>query len=287
MSAAARPPGGSAHRVADLLALARGQGVDRLDAQLLLARRLGVSRAWLIAHDDAGVPADAAQACRADLAARADGQPVAYLVGEREFHGLKLHVTPAVLVPRPDTEVLVDWAIDCLRGPLAARRTPRVVDLGTGSGAIALAVAQACPHAEVCGVDRSAAALDVARANGYRLGSTVEWLQGDWFEPLAGRRFDLVLSNPPYIDADDPHLHALHAEPLEALSPGPDGLAALSRIAAQAPAHLQRQGWLLLEHGHQQGDAVQTLLREAGGHDVSTRRDLAGHPRCTGARWEG
>jgi release factor glutamine methyltransferase len=198
---------------------------------------------------------------------------------------LALHAQSAP--PATDTEVLVDWAIDCLRGPLAARRTPRVVDLGTGSGAIALAVAQACPHAEVCGVDRSAAALDVARANGYRLGSTVEWLQGDWFEPLAGRRFDLVLSNPPYIDADDPHLHALHAEPLEALSPGPDGLAALSRIAAQAPAHLQRQGWLLLEHGHQQGDAVQTLLREAGGHDVSTRRDLAGHPRCTGARWDG
>jgi release factor glutamine methyltransferase len=286
MSAIARPPEGGAHRVADLLALARRRGVDRLDAQLLLSRRLGVSRTWLIAHDDADVPAHAAQACIADIAARAAGQPLAYLVGEREFHGLVLHVTPAVLVPRPDTEVLVEWAIDCLRGPLAALRTPRVVDLGTGSGAIALAVARACPRAEVCGVDRSAAALGVARANGHRLGLNVEWLQGDWFAPLADRCFDLVLSNPPYIDADDPHLRALHAEPLEALSPGPDGLAALARIATRAPVHLAGKGWLLFEHGHQQAEAVRRLLNVAGGRDISTRQDLAGHPRCTGARWD-
>jgi release factor glutamine methyltransferase len=213
----------------------------------------------------------------ADLAARASGQPIAYLVGEREFHGLMLHVTPAVLVPRPDTEVLVDWAIECLQGPLAGLPAPRVVDLGTGSGAIALAVAQACPQARVCGVDLSAAAIEVARANGCRLGLTVEWLHGDWFTPLAGRRFDLVLSNPPYIDGGDPHLQALHAEPIEALSPGPDGLAALAQIAACAPAHLATHGWLLLEHGHRQGDAVRRLLRDAGGWDPSTRLDLAGH----------
>lgn len=277
---------GAEPRVATLLAFARGQGVDRLDAQLLLSRRLGVSRTWLIAHDDAVVPTLAARACVADLAARASGQPLAYLVGEREFHGLMLHVTPAVLVPRPDTEVLVDWAIECLQGPLAGLPAPQVVDLGTGSGAIALAVAQACPQARVCGVDRSAAAIEVARANGYRLGLTVEWLQGDWFAPLAGRRFDLVLSNPPYIDGGDPHLQALHAEPIEALSPGPDGLAALAQIAASASEHLSTQGWLLLEHGHQQGDAVRRLLRNAGGRDASTRLDLAGHARCTGARWD-
>jgi release factor glutamine methyltransferase len=273
-------------RVTDLLALARRHGVERLDAQLLLSRRLGVSRTWLIAHDDAVVPTLVAQACTADLAARASGQPIAYLVGEREFHGLMLHVTPAVLVPRPDTEVLVDWAIECLQGPLAGLPAPRVVDLGTGSGAIALAVAQACPQARVCGVDLSAAAIEVARANGCRLGLTVEWLHGDWFTPLAGRRFDLVLSNPPYIDGGDPHLQALHAEPIEALSPGPDGLAALAQIAACAPAHLATHGWLLLEHGHRQGDAVRRLLRDAGGWDPSTRLDLAGHARCTGARWD-
>ncbi len=286
MTTRARPPEASEPRVADLLALARRQGVDRLDAQLLLARRLGVSRTWLIAHDDAIVPAFAAQACVADLAARASGQPLAYLVGEREFHGLMMHITPAVLVPRPDTEVLVDWAIECLRGPLADRPTPRVVDLGTGSGAIALAIARACPQAQVCGVDRSAAAIEVARANGHRLGLSVEWLQGDWFAPLAGRRFDLVLSNPPYIDGDDPHLSALHAEPLEALSPGPDGLTALADIVARAPAHLAARGWLLLEHGHRQADAVGCLLRAAGSQDPSTRQDLAGHARCTGARWD-
>jgi release factor glutamine methyltransferase len=285
MTASPGPTDGGERRVAALLALARREGVDRLDAQLLLSRRLGVSRAWLIAHDDVVVPAPAARACVADLAARASGQPLAYLVGEREFHGLMLHVSPAVLVPRPDTEVLVDWAIECLRGPLADVPAPRVVDLGTGSGAIALAVAQACPHAQVCGVDRSAAAIEVARANGYRLGLTVEWLQGDWFEPLAGRRFDLILSNPPYIDGDDPHLRALHAEPLEALSPGPDGLSALAEIAAGAPAHLTAGGWLLLEHGHQQAEPVSRLLRAAGGQEASTRRDLAGHARCTGASW--
>lgn len=285
MSATARPAAAAHRSVADLLKLARRQGVERLDAQLLLARRLGVSRTWLIAHDDAIVPVHAARACIADLDARASGQPLAYLVGEREFHGLTLHVTPAVLVPRPDTEVLVDWAIECLRGPLSGVPAPRVADLGTGSGAIALAVAQACPRAEVCGVDRSAAAIEVARANGYRLGLTVEWLQGDWFEPLAGRRFDLLLSNPPYIDAADEHLQALHAEPLEALSPGPDGLAALARIAAQAPGHLAPDGWLLFEHGHRQADAVGRLLRDAGGQDVSTRQDLGARPRCTGARW--
>jgi release factor glutamine methyltransferase len=270
--------------VAALLTQARALGLERLDAMLLLGHRLGVGRAWLLAHDDAPVPEAPAAGFVADCAQRLRGVPLAYLVGEREFHGLALRVTPAVLVPRPDTETLVDWALEWLQGPGAGRPEPAVADLGTGSGAIALALARACPRARVCAVDCSAQALAVARDNGQRLGLAVEWLQGDWFEPLAGRRFDLILSNPPYIDADDPHLAALHAEPLQALSPGADGLAALRRIAAEAAAHLAPGGALLLEHGHAQGAAVRALIGQAGLLPLGTRRDLAGRERCTGGQ---
>lgn len=273
--------------VAALLTQARALGLERLDAMLLLGHRLGVGRAWLLAHDDAPVPEAPAAGFLADCAERLRGVPLAYLVGEREFHGLALRVTPAVLVPRPDTETLVDWALEWLQGPGAGRPEPAVADLGTGSGAIALAVARACPRARVCAVDCSAQALAVARDNGQRLGLAVEWLQGDWFGPLAGRRFDLILSNPPYIDANDPHLAALHAEPLQALSPGADGLAALRRIAAEAAAHLAPGGALLLEHGHAQGAAVRALIGQAGLLPLGTRRDLAGSERCTGGRAPG
>ena len=280
----------SASTVAELLAQARRAGVDRLDAQLLLGRLLQQPRAWLIAHDDHALDATQAEDFMAQLAERARGIPLAYLLGEREFHGLTLQVTPDVLVPRPDTEVLVDWALELLAqddraaGANSPGALATVADLGTGSGAIALALKHTWPAAKVCAVERSPAALAVARANGQRLGLAVEWLQGDWFTPLAGRRFNLIVSNPPYIDGADAHLAALHAEPIEALTPGPDGLADLRVLARGAPVHLQPGGWLLLEHGHDQGAAVRSLLRDAGLEQVQTRRDLAGHERCTAGR---
>lgn len=273
--------------VSDLLAQARHVGVDRLDAQLLLGRLLQQPRAWLIAHDDHVLDVARAQAFKAHLAERARGVPLAYLLGEREFHGLTLRVTPDVLVPRPDTEVLVDWALDILADrdhdlPVeACESPPSVADLGTGSGAIALAMKHAHPSALVCAVERSTAALAVARANGQRLGLPVEWLQGDWFGPLRGRRFHLIVSNPPYIDARDPHLDALHAEPRSALTPGADGLTALRLLCAGAPAHLLTGGWLLVEHGFDQASAVRSMLGAAGLTGVTTRRDLAGHERCS------
>jgi release factor glutamine methyltransferase len=269
--------------VAGLLAQARAAGVDRLDAFLLLSKLLDRPRTWLIAHDDMAVPASQSARFLQLAAERARGVPLAYLLGEREFHGLLLQVTPDVLVPRPDTEVLVDWALELL-ADRDCRTPPTVVDLGTGSGAIALAVKQAHGAAQVCAVERSPAALAVARANGERLGLPVEWLQGDWFSPLTGRRFDLIVSNPPYIDGADTHLAALHAEPLAALTPGPDGLADLRVLAQNTPHHLQPGGWLLLEHGHDQGAAVRALLQEAGLALVQTRRDLGGQERCTAGR---
>ena len=215
---------------------------------------------------------------------RADGEPLAYLLGEREFHGLLLQVGPAVLVPRPDTETLVDWALQLLGTPLA--QAPEVADLGTGSGAIALALKHRHPAAHVCAVDCSDRALDVARANAARHDLQVEWQQGDWWQPLQGRRFHLVVSNPPYVAGDDPHLAALRHEPALALTPGGDGLAALAHIIQCAPLHLHDGGWLLLEHGHEQAGAVCRLLADAGFEAVQTRADLAGRPRCSGGRWK-
>ena len=272
----------SSVRAAEALAAARGQGLDRLDAQLLLARVLQRPREWLIAHDDAPLSAGQQQRFAADCARRAAGEPLAYLLGEREFHGLMLQVGPAVLVPRPDTETLVDWALELLAD--APGTAPAMADLGTGSGAIALALKHARPDARVCAVEISPAALAVARANGQRLGLDVQWLAGSWWQPLQGRRFDLVSSNPPYIAAGDPHLPALRHEPLQALSPGGDGLSDLRHIVQAAPLHLQPGGWLLLEHGHDQAEAVRALLLQAGLTQVTTRRDLAGRPRCSGGR---
>ncbi|MEI8267958.1 MAG: peptide chain release factor N(5)-glutamine methyltransferase [Betaproteobacteria bacterium] len=276
--------------MSDLLTQARAAGVDRLDAQLLLGRVLQQPRAWLIAHDDHPLDTAQAQDFLSQVAERARGIPLAYLLGEREFRGLMLRVTPDVLVPRPDTETLVDWALELLASrdrtvPADGRTTPPMVaDLGTGSGAIALALKHARPTALVCAVERSPAALAVAHANGLRLGLPVEWLQGDWFTPLAGRRFDLIVSNPPYIDGADAHLAALHAEPIAALTPGPDGLADLRVLARNAPHHLQPGGWLLLEHGHDQGAAVRSLLQAEGLERVQTRCDLGGQERCTAGR---
>lgn len=266
-------------RIRDWLAHARALGVERLDAQLLLALVLDRPRAWLLAHDDEPVAPVAADRIDALLRRRAAGTPLAYLTGQREFHGLTLEVNAAVLVPRPETEDLVDWALE--------RPFDSVVDLGTGSGAIALALKQARPAAAVCASDASAEALAVARRNADRLGLAVQFVQGNWWSPLAGRRFALAVSNPPYIAGADPHLAALAHEPRSALTPEGDGLEALRRIVAGAPAHLLPGAPLLLEHGHDQGEAVRRLLHEAGFEQVQTRADLAGLPRCSGGVWNG
>jgi release factor glutamine methyltransferase len=276
------PAVGTELRIADLLAHARSMAVDRLDAQLLLAHHLQRPRAWLLAHDDAELTPAQTQALQADLQRRAAGVPLAYLVGEKEFHGLVLKVNAAVLVPRPETELLVDWALECLAG-----RAADVVDLGTGSGAIALAVKQRCPAARLTATDASAAALAVAHGNAARLGLPVAFVEGDWWQPLAGRGFDLALSNPPYVAGNDPHLAALVHEPRQALTPEGDGLAALRCVVGPAPDHLRPGGWLLLEHGHDQAAAVQALLAARGFEAITTRSDLAGLPRCTGGRWPG
>lgn len=274
-------------RVDEALRAARAAGVDRLDAQLLLAAVLTRPRPWLLAHGDVTLTADAARRFDALLARRQAGEPLAYLLGEKEFFGLPLKVTPAVLVPRPDTEVLVEWALERLAERNASPGPARVLDLGTGSGAVALAMAQRAPQARVTAVDASEAALAVAAENGRSLGLPIEWRRGNWFSPVAGQRFDLVVSNPPYIAEGDPHLPALVHEPRSALVSGPDGLADLRAIVAGAPAHLMPGAWLLFEHGHDQSDAVGALLYAAGFADVTTRRDLATRPRCTGGRWPG
>jgi release factor glutamine methyltransferase len=266
--------------VAAALARARERGVARLDAQLLLARLLGRERGWLIAHDEWDLLDGQQRDFDALLVRRAAGEPLAYLVGEKEFRGLMLEVGPAVLVPRPETELLVDWAIERLQA--SAEACPQAVDLGTGSGAIAIALKHALPAARVTALDASAAALSIARRNAARLGLDIEWLQGDWWWVLPKRRFDLVLANPPYVAEDDPHLHALRHEPRQALVAGPQGLDALRVIVAGAPAHLRPGGWLLLEHGCAQAEAVRSLLLERGFEAVETRIDLAGHPRCSG-----
>ncbi len=273
-------------RIDQALARARLHGVDRLDAQLLLGHLLGKPRAWLLAHDGQDLTAGQAKAYELGLQRRGSGEPLAYVLGEWPFCGLSLQVSPDVLVPRPETEDLVAWARECLADATVAT-APRVVDLGTGSGAIALALARRCPQAALWGTDRSAAALAVAAANGRRLGLPVTWLQGDWWAPLQGRRFELAVSNPPYVAGDDPHLDALGHEPRGALTPEGDGLAALRQIIEGAPAHLAPGAWLLLEHGHDQAEAVRSLLDAAGFRSTATRADLAGLPRCTGARWPG
>lgn len=267
--------------VAGALALASSLGLERLDAMLLLGHHLKRSREWLLAHPEAAVDRALQSDFEADCRRRADGVPLAYLTGVREFRGLALRVSPAVLVPRPDTETLADWAIERVAA-LPRTPRPRVVDLGTGSGALALAIAAACPHADVTATDLSKAGLDVASANAERLGLNVRLRHGDWWHAIAGERFDLAVSNPPYVAADDPHLHALRHEPQQALIAGDDGLAELRRIVSDARLHLS--GWLLLEHGWNQAEAVQELLSSAGFSDIETRLDLPGRQRCTGAR---
>jgi len=269
--------------LAQALAQARTLGLERIDTQMLLLHALArpdAGRAWLLAHDTDALEPAVHEAFRALCQRRAAGEPVAYLTGCKEFYGLQLAIDARVLDPRPDTETLVDWALEVM-APLPA---PSVVDLGTGSGAIALALQHQRPTAQVLAVDASTDALAVAQANAQRLGLPVRFAQGHWLVGVEGR-FDAIVSNPPYIPAADPHLAALTHEPLQALASGADGLDDIRTIVAQAPAHLTPGGWLLLEHGHDQAETVSALLWAQGFAQVQSRNDLAGIARCTGGQW--
>ncbi len=251
----------------------------RLDAELLLAHVTGLGRAQLFARLAAELSAGEQQAFEALAARRSRGEPVAYLTGSKGFWTLELQVTPAVLVPRPETELLVEWGLECLAG----RSAPRVADLGTGSGAIALALASERPDARIEATDASAAALAVARRNAQTLGlDRVQLCEGHWHAPLAPAAYDLIVSNPPYIAHDDPHLSALRFEPATALTDGADGLHALREIVAATPPYLREGGWLLVEHGHDQGEAVRALFADCGFAGIATRCDYGGHERVTG-----
>ena len=259
------------------------RGLERLDAQLLLLHLLGKpanQRGWLLSHDDVPLPPDIPAALETLVLRRLAGEPLAYLTGRKEFFGLDLQVDSRVLVPRPDTETLVNWALELLGGQ------QRVLDLGTGSGAIALALKASKPALHVHASDFSAEALAVAQANAQRLKIDVSLHQGAWFAALPANapRFDCVVSNPPYIAELDAHLAALKFEPAQALTSGTDGLDDLRHIIAQAPRHLTPGGWLLLEHGYDQAPAVRTLLHDAGFVQVQSRQDLAGIERCSGGQ---
>jgi release factor glutamine methyltransferase len=270
------------------LAAAQALGLERLDAQLLLLHvldRPGSDRAWLLAHDGDGLPAEGADRLRALCLRRAAGEPLAYLVGSKAFYGLQLQVDGRVLVPRPDTETLVDWALEALSGP-GMPASARVVDLGTGSGAIALALKKTRPALDLNALDASAGALAVARANAVHLGLDIRFTEGSWLENVSGH-FHLIASNPPYVAEGDLHLAALSHEPQNALVAGPDGLDDIRTIIDQAPTHLHAQGWLLLEHGYDQAAAVRGLLAARGFAGVQSRSDLAGVERCSGGCWPG
>jgi len=271
--------------VEGLLRAARSR-IDAVDGQWLLAHALGRSTAWLYAHADVAVDNAAAAYFETLIERREAGEPVAYLVGRRGFWSFDLQVTPDTLIPRPETELLVELAL----ARLPSDRMLQVADLGTGSGAIALALAHERPRAQVLATDASSAALDVARANATRLGiGNIAFARGDWYAALQQRRLDLIASNPPYIAAGDPHLSLgdLRREPATALASGVDGLDAIRTIVAGAPLHLVAGGWLLLEHGMEQGDAVRMLLRDAGFVDVGTDRDLEGRDRVSSGRLPG
>ena len=248
-----------------------------LDAELLLAAALGKPRSFLYAWPDHQPTSSVRERFADSIRARAAGQPVAYTLGSKEFFGLDLAVTPAVLIPRPDTELLVEQVLE----RLDAGSTATIADLGTGSGAVALALARHLPAARVLATDSSAEALKVARANARELRLEVDFLRGDWCAPLGDASVDVLVANPPYVAEGDPHLAELAAEPLAALVSGPEGLDALRTIIGQSPRVLRTGGWLVLEHGFDQGGAVRTLLAEAGFSGVTSARDLGGHERVS------
>ena len=265
--------------IAQLLAQS---GLPLLEARMLFEHLLGKSRAWLIAHADEAADADSAKAFAALVARRCGGEPIAYLLGVREFHGLEFKVTPAVLIPRPETELLVDLALE----RLPADAPLRLLDLGTGSGAIAVALANARPRALLTAVDLNDAALGVARENARRQRVRVRFFCGDWFGPLQGEVFDLIVANPPYVAVGDAHLVLgdVRFEPPRALLAGTDGLDCIRAIVARAGAHLIQGAWLLFEHGYDQADACRALLDAQGFGAVQSWSDLAGIERVSGGR---
>ena len=271
--------------------LIRHSQLPRAEARRLLASLTGQPLTWFMAHGDDPADPDTTACFQALAERRRAGEPLAYLLGQQEFYGRPFAVSPAVLIPRADTETLVETALEQL---LLLRQQRRAVplsllELGTGSGIIAITLALEAPDTEVHAVERSPDALAVAQQNAKALGADrIHWHTGNWWQALAcPRRFDLIVSNPPYIAAGDHHLQQgdLRFEPPQALAAGPDGLDDLRIIIGGAPAHLNPGGWLLLEHGYDQEAPVQALLRDAGFADVFTRRDLAGQPRVSGGRW--
>ena len=254
----------------------RASGIDAREARLLLAAATGSSEASVLAHPEKALLEKEKSQFLEMAARRAAGEPVAYILGHKEFYGLELAVNSAVLIPRPETELLVDLAL--------ARNPQSVLDVGTGSGAIALAIKRHRPQARVVATDASAAALEVARRNAVRFNLEVELRRGRWFEPVAGERFEAIISNPPYVVVGDPHLAALPYEPRIALLGGVDGLDGFRVLAREAPAHLLPGGWLLVEHGEGQHEAVRGLLEAAGLETTASWPDLAGIPRVSGGK---
>lgn len=259
--------------------------IDRLDARLLLEHVCGCSHADLIARPELEITESRATRLEELLRRRESGEPLAYLLGSAWFCGLEFNVGPAVLIPRPDTEVLVNVAAE----KAIALESPAIVDLGTGSGIVAILIARLCPRAQVTAVDVSSVALDVARVNAQRHGMNIRFREGDWYAPLGDERFDLIVSNPPYVVAGDPHLqqNGLPFEPIQALTDGivgGDGLACIRRLIDGASAHLRTGGWLLMEHGYDQAVEVRRLLAQAGFAEVASWRDSAGIERVSGGR---
>ncbi len=264
--------------------LLRESGLPRSEAELLLRALLGRERAHLIAHAEEAIDSSKARSARDWFARRRTGEPAAYITGRREFYGVALHITPDVLIPRPETELLVELALGRI-----PRASARVLELGTGSGAIALALARERPDLAIVATDISEAALAVARRNSREHRAAIEFVNSDWFEALGPGRFDLIVSNPPYVAAEDAHLERgdVRFEPRLALVSGEDGLDCIRRIAARAQSRLRPGGWLLLEHGYDQKEPCVELFLELGYAEVEDLKDLAGLPRACAGRWRG
>ena len=259
-------------------------GIDVREARLLLAEVCGVSQAALAASPEQAIPYEAGNAFFDLAQRRKKGEPVAYILGRKEFYGLELAVNPSVLIPRPETELLVDLTLERIKERAPGRVAASVLDLGTGSGAIGIAVKFNRPEARVVAVDSDLAALATAKRNAARLNVDIDFRHSRWFEALAGERFELIVSNPPYVASGDPHLADLRYEPQAALVGGADGLDCIRDISRRANAHLLPGGWLLLEHGLGQDGAVRKLLAGAGLESVTTWPDLAGIARVTGGK---
>ena len=266
-------------------ALLRECGLPRLEGELLLCSVLGCERVWLLAHAEEGIDSSGARSVRALFARRRAGEPISYITGSREFYGLALRVTPEVLIPRPETERLVELALERL--PLG--EPLRVLELGTGSGAIAIALASERPRLEIVATDVSEAALALARRNARDHGAEIVFVLSDWFDALGPEPFDLIVSNPPYVAAGDAHLERgdVRFEPRLALIGGEDGLACIRKIASRAQERLRPGGGLLIEHGYDQGDRCVELLRALGYAEVADFHDLAGWPRACACVWRG